>query len=211
MDNLTPTASPVTIFEGAFMSIINRYVIAVVILFSGFVLGNILAKIVKKFLHEIELNNFLKSVSNVDIQIEEIISMFVKFLVYFIFVIYVLNYLNLSTIIINVLLIVVLVIVGFSVIVSVRNFLPDFFAGMAISKRKLIYEGDFIEIDGITATIKKIDPTSIQLLTKDNELIFYPASQFLRKKLKILPKKEEESSSLDEIQKNSETDEKNIV
>jgi small-conductance mechanosensitive channel len=209
MDNLTPTASPVTIFEGAFMNIINQYVIAIVILFSGFILGNILAKIVKKILHEIELNNFLKSVSNIDIRIEELISMFVKFLVYFIFVVYVLNYLNLSTIIINVLLIVVLVIVGFSVIVSVRNFLPDFFAGIAISKRKLIFEGDIIEIDGIIATIKKIDLTSIQLLTKDNELIFYPASQFLRKKLKILPKKDQENPSLSDIEKNSESGEKN--
>ncbi len=209
MDNLTPTASPVAIFEGAFMSIVNQYLIALVILFSGFVIGNILAKIIKKILHEIELNNFLKSISNVDVRLEELISMFVKFFIYFIFVVYVLNYLNLSTIIINVLLVVVLIIVGFSVIVSIRNFLPDLFAGISISKRKLIFEGDIIEVDGIVATIKKIDPTSVQLLTKDNEIIFYPASQFLRKKLKILPKKEENSSAVAPSQSKEEGNEKN--
>jgi len=209
MDNLTPIASPVAVFEGAFMNIVNQYIIALVILFSGFVVGNILAKIVKKILHEIELNNFLKSISNVDVRLEELISMFVKFFIYFIFVVYVLNYLKLSTIIINVLLIVILIIVGFSVIVSIRNFLPDLFAGISISKRKLIFEGETIEIDGIVATIKKIDPTSIQLLTRDNEIMFYPASQFLKKKLKILPKKEGNSSNVAPSPSKEENIEKN--
>jgi len=210
MDNLTTNASPVSIFEGAFANIVNQYVIAIVILFSGFVLGNLLAKLVKKILHEVELNNFIKSVSKVDLKIEEIISMFVKFFVYFVFVVYVLNYLNLSTIIINVLLIVILIVIGFSVIVSVRNFLPDFLAGMAISRRKLIFEGDIIEIDDIIATIKKIDPTSVQLITKDNELMFYPASQFLRKKLKILPsKREEQPFTKDELEEANKNNEKN--
>jgi len=209
MDNLTPTASPIAIFEGAFMSIVNQYVIALVILFSGFIVGNIVAKIIKKILHEIELNNFLKSIGNVDVRLEELISMFAKFFIYFLFVVYVLNYLNLSTIIINVLLVIILIIVGFSVIVSIKNFLPDLFAGISISKRKLIFEGDIIEVDGIVATIKKIDPTSVQLLTKDNEIIFYPASQFLKKKLKILPKKEVNSPTVIQSSSSGENEEKN--
>ncbi|MDI3474158.1 MAG: small conductance mechanosensitive channel [Candidatus Woesearchaeota archaeon] len=185
MENQSILNETLPFFQSVFSSIINQYLIAAVIIFLGFIIGTLVSKFIYKVLHDFELNKFLKSVSGVNIKIEEIISNVIKIFIYAIFIVYVLNYLNLSQLIINVILIIFAIIIGISIILSLRDFIPNFIAGVRISRKELIKEGDEIELDDVKGTVKKVDLTNIEIITPENDIIFYPNSKIIKERFKI--------------------------
>ncbi len=185
MANESIINNTIPFFQSTFFSIINKYIVAVVILFLGFVIGTLVSKFIYRVLNDFELNKFLKSLSGVNIKMEEIVSGVIKIFIYAIFIVYVLNYLNLSQLVVNIIFIVFSLIIGISIILSIKDFIPDFIAGIRISKDNLIQEGDKIELENLQGEVKKVDLTHVEISTVNNDIIFCPNSQIVKQRFKV--------------------------
>jgi len=185
MTNDSIINNTIPFFQATFFSLINKYIVAVVILFLGFVIGTLVSKFIYRVLNDFELNKFLKSLSGVNIKMEEIVSGVIKIFIYAIFIVYVLNYLNLSQVVVNIIFIVFASIIGISIILSIKDFIPDFIAGIRISKDNIIQEGDEIILENLKGKVKKVDLTHVEISTADNDIIFCPNSQIVKQKFRV--------------------------
>ena len=68
-------------------------------------------------------------------------------------------------------------------LLSVRDFLPNFFAGMFAVKNKLVKKGDNIKIDGVEGKVDNIGITSIRIKTKKGDVVIIPNSHLVKSDL----------------------------
>ena len=75
--------------------------------------------------------------------------------------------------------IVILLVVGISFLLSIKNFIPNLFDGFIARRKYHLKVGNNFKFDNTTGKIEKITLKDIRIRTKDNELLFIPYT-FLR-------------------------------
>jgi len=173
--------------SSTFSHFLTNLIVAVIILLVGFIVGRLVGKLVYKMLHEFELNKVIEKVG-IKFNLEDILKYFVTYLIYFVAIIWALSELGLSTIILNTLLIAVIVIIIVAIILGIKDFIPNAFAGLSISKKGLIREGDTIKINGLQGRVKKINLAETEVITKGKDIIIVPNVN-LKKQSVIVRKK----------------------
>lgn len=174
--------------SGYWDSIVNhffaRFIVAVIIILIGFIIGRILGRLTHKFLKEIELNNILKKAS-INAKLEEVISHFVTYFIYFITVIWALNEMGLTVTILNLISIAALIIIIISILLAIKDFIPNAFAGLRILRKERIKEGSKVIIDSIDGKVKKITLLETIIETKKGDKIHIPNATLFKKELII--------------------------
>jgi len=174
--------------SGYWDSIINyffaRFIVAVIIILIGFIIGRILGRLTHKFLKEIELNNILKK-ANINLKIEELISHFVTYFIYFVTVIWALNEMGLTTTILNMISAAALIIIIISILLAIKDFIPNAFAGFRIFRKERIKEGSKVVVDNIEGKVKKISLLETIIETKKGDKIHIPNATLFKKELII--------------------------
>lgn len=163
-----------------------KLVIAVIILLVGFIIGRIVGKLIYRLLHEFELNKNLEK-AGIKFNLEDIIKHFVTYLIYFIAIIWALSELGLSTIVLNIIFAAVIVIIIVAILIGIKDFIPNAFAGFSISKKGIIKEGDIIKINGLEGKVRKINLAETEVETKNKDIILVPNINF--KKQAVLVRK----------------------
>ena|SRR3989344_5390245 len=164
--------------------------IAIIILLLGFVVGKIVGRAVTRLLHGMELNNILKS-AGVKNPLEGTLGALVSYLIYFVAIILALNQLNVASLVLYIILITVVVIIVISFLLSVKDFLPNFFAGLFIYRHGAIKEGDLIQVNGTKGKILHISITETQVETDEGDMVFIPNSSLTKNKVIKLAKRKE--------------------
>jgi len=185
-----------SIFEyvNNFRGLYSGLLVAFIILLIGFIIGKLVGKVTKRILHEIELNNILKKASGIEVKLEQFISVFVTYFIYFITIIMVLNQLNVTTTILQMLSAAIIIVIIVSVILAIKDFVPNAFAGFYIYRRKLIKEGDKIKVKGIQGKIVHINLVETKLETKDGDTVYIPNSAITKTEvLKVKERKKKKS------------------
>lgn len=167
---IAPAVYVIKIIEG----ILNKFVIAVIILLIGLILGRVLGKIVQKFLHELNVNKFFKQTMGISSSIEDFAGYGVKYFIYFIFVIMALNQLGLTSPVLDMISGAIFILIIISIFLGIKDFIPNFIAGISIYKRKFIKEGDKIKIKDMEGEIVKIDLVETRIKTKKGDVISIP-------------------------------------
>ena len=167
---------------------LTKLIVAVIILLIGFIIARIIASIVYKLLHEFELNNALEK-AGIKLNLEDIIKLFVIYLIYFIAIIWALTELGLSTIILNILFAAVIIVIIIAILLGIKDFIPNALAGLSMSKKGIIKEGDFIKFNGLEGTVKKINIVDTEVRTKKKEIIIVPNINLKKKAVLIRKKK----------------------
>ncbi len=162
---------------------IDNIVAAVIILLLGFVIGRVLGKFTQKVLHELEVDRILKETAKIKVSIEKALAKFVAYFVYFIAVITALNQLGLTTTILHMVAGAVLIVIVLTIVLGVKDFIPNFLAGMHIQKKKKIKKGDVVSIRGTEGKIIGMDLTEIKLKTRKGDIIFFPNSLVIKEKV----------------------------
>jgi len=175
-------------FENLFTSISNqffvKFIVAVIILLMGIIFGRILGKLTQKFLKEIELNNILKK-AHIHLALEQTISHFVKYFIYFIAAIWALNELGLTTTILNMISGAALIVIIISILLAIKDFIPNAMAGFLIYQRGMLKEGNKILVDGLEGEVKKISILETVIETKNKDKIHIPNSTITKKELTV--------------------------
>ncbi len=189
INNASAITQSINFLPEILSSVFTKLVVAVIIVLIGLVLGKILGKFVQKALHEIELNKILKNAAGIKISIEEIISAFVTYFIYFIFIMMALNQLGITTVVLHMISGAILIIIIISILLSIKDFMPNVFAGLFIHQKRFIKEGDVLKVDNTEGRVIHINLVETKIETKKGDIIYIPNSLLTKKTVVKLKKK----------------------
>lgn len=167
-----------------FSQIFTKLIIAVVILLIGFIIGRIADRLLQKFLHEIELDKIIKK-AGLHIALEQGISHIIKYFIYFIAIIWALSEIGLTTTVLNMIAAAALALIVISILLAVKDFLPNAIAGFFIYQKKLIQQGDKIKLDKISGKVHKIGLVETQIKTSSGDMIHVPNSTLTKTTISV--------------------------
>ncbi|MBW2982099.1 mechanosensitive ion channel family protein [Candidatus Woesearchaeota archaeon] len=163
-----------------------KFIVSIIILLIGFIIGRTVEKILQKILHEVELNKNIKK-AGIKFPIENIISSFTKYFIYFIAVIWALTELGLTTTVLNMISAVILVLILISLVLAIKDFIPNIIAGFFIHRKRMFKQGDNITVKDLKGIIQKITLTETEIKTEKGDIIYIPNS--IIKKEVVIKKK----------------------
>ncbi|MBW3014135.1 mechanosensitive ion channel [Candidatus Woesearchaeota archaeon] len=155
---------------------------AIIIVLIGFVIGKLLGRLVTKILKEVELNKILRA-AGLKISLEKPIGEFVSYIVYIITVVTALYQFNIASTIVYIIIISIGVIIIISILLAIKDFVPNVICGIAIKKRKTIKVGEKIRIGKTEGIIRKISALQTLIETREKDIVYIPNSVIIRKNI----------------------------
>jgi small-conductance mechanosensitive channel len=177
IESIVRTAN--NIYQARLEGVLFNITSALVVLLIGFVVGKLIGRIFTTLLHEFELNKILKS-AGIKRPLEGMLGSLVSYLIYFVAIIMALNQLQIVSVVLYIILITVIVVLVISFLLSIKDFLPNFFAGLFIYRHGLIKEGDNIKILDTKGKVVQISLTETRLETKEKDIVFIPNSMLTK-------------------------------
>ncbi len=164
--------------------VFSKIIIAVIILLIGLIIGKILGNVLQKILFEFQLNKWIKQITGLRIRFEEFIGTVVSYGIFFIAIIFSLDILQLTTIIVQTLGMLILFIIIMSFILSIKDFLPNLISGLIITSKKLIQEGDLIELGSVKGKVLHVELLETKLMTTHDDVLYIPNSMITNQKIR---------------------------
>lgn len=189
VNNASVITDSISILPKLLSGIFTKLVVAVIIVLIGLVAGKLLGKLIHKLLHEVELNKLIKKSAGIKISAEEIISSFVTYFIYFIFIVMALNQLGLTTVVLHMISGAILLLIIISIMLSIKDFMPNMFAGFFIHQKGFIKEGDIIKVDNTTGKVIHINLVETKIETKQGDIVYIPNSLLTKKTVVKIKKK----------------------
>jgi small-conductance mechanosensitive channel len=166
----------------------SQLVVAIILLLIGFVIGKVIGRLIQKALQEVELNKMVRHTVGLRLRLEQIISGFVTYFIYFVSVVMALEVMNLRSIIVYLISGGVILIIILSVILGIKDFMPNFFAGLTLHRKGLLKEGDKVKFENVRGVIIDFTLNDVKIEAKNGDVIFVPNAQFLKSKFVKLKK-----------------------
>jgi len=167
-------------------SIMVNFAAALALIIFGVIAGIIIEKLVRRLLHGFELDRVLAS-TGMKFPLEDFIASIVKYIVYFLGIVMALNELGLSTVLLEILLGMIVVIIVAFIILAFKDFAPNITAGLFIHRKGSIKKGDWLKVNEIEGEVVELDLIETKLKMKSGNIILIPNS-FLAKSI-IMKKK----------------------
>ncbi len=179
-DLASQLATPFEIFKNSFNQVLINIIVALLIFFIGFIIGKLLGKILKKVLRHMNLDYFLRKTLGFKVSAEDILSGSVSYFIYIISFIMALNQLGLSTAILQMVIGGVIVIIVISIILSIKDFLPNVVAGLVLREKAFVSENDVIRIKDIEGKVVELGMVETIIQNRHGDRIFIPNIVFTK-------------------------------
>jgi small conductance mechanosensitive channel len=166
-------------FGKTFAPLVSDIIVAVVLLLIGIVITKIIERVVAKVLHELELNKWLKK-AGVHFALEETIAAVVRYFLYFLVVVLALNQVGLTTTVLNIVALAIILLIVAALILGIKDFIPNFVAGIRVHRRGRVNVGDTIRIREIQGTVKEINLLDTRIQSAAGDVIFIPNSMLMK-------------------------------
>ena len=179
----------VNYFENLFSGLMTNLIAAVIIVLIGLIVGKVLGKLTQKVLHELEVDRILKKTARIKFSFEKMIGRFVSYFIYFVAIIIALNQFGLTTTVLHMISAAVLIIIVISIVLGVKDFIPNFLAGIQVYRKGMVKEGDFIRVRGTEGEVASLDITEIKLKTEKGDILYIPNSILIKEDFTKLRRK----------------------
>ncbi|MFH1848869.1 MAG: mechanosensitive ion channel domain-containing protein [archaeon] len=173
----------VSTISGILEPFFTRIMVAIVIILIGFIIARLLGKTVQRILHELEVNAVVKRAVGIRISLEEIIGSFVRYFAYFMTLVMALDQLGLKTYVLNIISAAIIIIIVISVLLSIKDLIPNVISGLILHRKGFIKEGDRIRLDDVEGKIVHINLVETKIRTKEKDIISLPNSMLTKGKL----------------------------
>lgn len=160
-----------------------RLTLAVIILLIGFIIGKLLGRLTQKVLHQFEVDVAFKKAVGVNMVVEGFLGGFITYFIYFIAVIMALNQLGLTTPVLYMISGSIMLIVIVALLLAIKDFIPNFFAGFFIFRKNIVNVGDRIRIGNIEGKVIEVGLIETKVETKNKDQVFIPNSEMLKSEL----------------------------
>jgi small-conductance mechanosensitive channel len=162
--------------------VISKILVAVIVLLVGFIVGKLAGKTLQWLLRALELNRRCRELLGLQWRVEQFLSGLLAGAIYFIVIIMALTVLGLSKIIALLLSVSVIVLIVSTILLSIKDFVPNYVDGFRLRKR--LHEGDTVVIDETTGNIKEMTWTDVKIVAQTGDVLYIPNSLFLKKGFK---------------------------
>jgi small-conductance mechanosensitive channel len=178
----------ITSFFDGLEPLTTKLIGALLILFIGLIIGRISGVLLKRVLHSINTDKNVRRVLNVKLSFEKLLSQILSWLVYVATIIMALNHLGLTTAILTIITAVLIIILALSLLLAVRDMLPNLFAGITIKYRRDFAKGDRIKVKNVDGVVEEINLLSTKV-SLGTDLIVLPNSIFQKEGYQVKKKK----------------------
>lgn len=155
-----------------------KFVILILILLIGLTIGRMAGKIIKKLLKQSGLHE-IRTKSGFKLSVGELIGNLTSYVIYFMTFIVFLSELGISQAILSIILICVVSLVIVMFVLGVKDFTPNFAAGIYLFMKNRIQSGSVVHIGKRKGTVLDISLLEVKLKTPKNEVIYIPNSKIL--------------------------------
>ena len=149
--------------------ILNKIIAGSIIFFLGFMIGKLFSNILKKIFYEIDLNDKFSNILLNKINIEKIIVKFVEYSIYTVTIILTLRKLGIASFIVKGLIIFGIALIILTIILDLKDLIPNMIAYIKIRKNKYYTKGDRIKIHLASGIVKKISFITTRIITDHND------------------------------------------
>jgi len=174
--------------------VLNKLVAATVVILVGFAVGKLLGKLVKRMLHELRVDKTFQEATKWNFSVENFLAGFASYFTYFVAAIMGLDKLGVTSTVLNVVAGVVMLIILVSLLLAIKDFIPNVVAGWIINAKKEIKKGVKVKVRGVEGFIQEVNLLETKIVTRKGDLILIPNSVFLKqetvlKKQRLVKKK----------------------
>lgn len=177
--NITGTLEEVS---GFLEPIYSSIIISVIILLIGLIIGKVVGRLSFKLLSEIELNKIFKLATGMNVKLDNIVSSAISYFIYFVFAMWALENIGLSSVILNIIAGGIILLILIAIVLGIKDFFPNVIAGLFLHGKRIVKEGEHVEIDNINGKVVHIGLVETELLSTDGDRVYVPNSIFLRSK-----------------------------
>ena len=153
--------------------VLTNIIAGILIIGFGILVGNILSLVGKKVFQSFEMDRILQELG-IRFPVEEFLSSFIKYGLYIAGLLLGLTFLGLETILLYSILFILLGIFILFILLSFKDFIPNFIAGLVIYMKGKIRKGDIVEIDRIEGKVIHTDMLEVKIRTMDNDVVIIP-------------------------------------
>ncbi|MEK6940541.1 MAG: mechanosensitive ion channel domain-containing protein [Nanoarchaeota archaeon] len=161
-------------------SFLLRLIAAVIILVTGFIIGSIVSRLIKRVLHDLEADRILHEQTRVKVHVDEFIASAAAYFIYFAAIVWALNQLGLTTTVLYVIFTGLLVIIVGFILLAFKDFIPNAFAGFTIYNSDMVSHGDRIKVANIEGKVIHVGLLETKIQTNKKEVVFIPNSFMLK-------------------------------
>jgi small-conductance mechanosensitive channel len=165
-------------------SVVNTAAAAVIALLIGFIIGKVVSKLIQRGMHELEVNRILKS-AGVPFGMEEFLGHVVEYFIYFIAIVIALDQLGVTAFVLYIVTGIIGLVLVIAFLLAIKDFIPNFIAGLRLSRKKLFRVGDTITVDSVTGRVKAFGLLETTLISRNKDVMHIPNSLLLKKEVKV--------------------------
>ncbi|MFW6378556.1 MAG: mechanosensitive ion channel domain-containing protein, partial [Nanoarchaeota archaeon] len=140
------------------------------------ILGRILGKVVEKLFRELKVGESVQKRTGMKTSFDRIASSFVSFGIYIVFFILALNKIGVTTVFLNIVAIIILIVLALSILLSIKDSVPNIIAYRKIAHGKDMSIGDTLTIQHTTGKIIDMTVFEIKIETDSGDILHLPNS-----------------------------------
>ncbi len=163
---------------------VNTAVSAVIVLLIGLIIGKVLGKLAQRGLHEVEINRILKK-AKIRFGMEEFLGRIIEYFIYFVAIVIALNQLGVTAVVLYIVVAAILVVLAIAFFLSIKDFIPNFIAGIRLNHKKLFSAGDSITIGSVSGKVRELGLLETKLVSRTGDIIHLPNSIIIRQELRV--------------------------
>jgi len=160
---------------------LNNIVAGLIIIFIGFIIGKLVGGFLLKILRDVRVDETGKKVLKRNVTFAANVSSFVAYSIYVVSFILALDAIGIRTYVFWGLSIVFLVVIVFSLLMSLRDLLPNLSAGIRMRKDKKFSTGRSVSFLGVRGKIEKHTLLQTNIRRKNGDLFIFPNKLFKEK------------------------------
>ncbi len=175
--------SGIAFMSEVFQPLLTLFALAVLILLVGFIVGRILGKLIQRILHEFELNALMRKLFGLKLRLSELIGSLVTYVVYFVTIVIAFSTLGLEAVVARVIIYAALALIVLSIILGIKDTIPNMIAGFVVRRKLFIKEDDVITVNEVRGVVKKMSMVDVQVLTRAGDMIYFPNALLIKSKV----------------------------
>jgi small-conductance mechanosensitive channel len=171
---------PLAFLNELFGGVVNNLILALLIMFVGFIIGKFIGKFVERILAEVEFSAIVRKIIPLQFSLEAMIGSLLAYVIYFITILIVLTRLDIEKQVVNFVAAVILVVVVLSFFLGIWDTVPNVIAGIRLQRRRFMRLGGRIATGIVDGKIVEMSLTDTVVRTRKGDRIYIPNALLLK-------------------------------
>ena len=150
--------------------IVLRIIVFIIIILLGLVISKVISNLIRKLIKELELNKIFKK-ADINFNPNKFLPSLSKYIIYFLTLIIALNAVGITSIVLWIISIILILVIVFYVIVSIKDLIPNWYHGFKVKKKYKV--GSSIKYKNIKGKVIYMNLVELQVKT-NKEIIYIP-------------------------------------